>query len=832
MPTIEEVRQQAQEARDLVEQKKSETRAVEAKLQEAERSLPTTTSQRALRQTFSGIAGLRKRQAIEDIRKQIGQRKQMVSEFRGDLSSYEQEVAGVESQIREYEAEQSAYQQAQQLIDDNMWGWYLVHGEDERVRAYLEAYQQQVDLQQLNQERLEQAIEAYNTGVPLETAFRGMNVDYLLRKGILRFEEPTDTQLQQAKQEFSFMTSPKQNVLPFFEVTKELPRTEKTKSLFPFTSFGVFPLVSAKNLSSQAPSVLHEPNVSFGSDRRDYQGVLSSIWSRASNIFGTPSDIQKGEEDYFKKITGTESYQKGIGVIKASEPSGQATGIIRYPTPTEFSKIQQAQQKGALSELPPIKFLEGRYKWQQKIFTPPPKEADYLQKVQAASFKDLYKQRDIPAIVSKSFGEAGKQIVGAEEIQRTTYFKGTPIGTPLSQPLKSQIGMGVGLIGMGAFFQPAFGLGAAGKTKGKQTIQKQITKTRFEQLEDFVAKVEKDLIMKGNAKEQLKYLKNIKEKYFSTPEKEKEWKLLIEHLEEKRIIHFREYTLINDDTGQIDKITELTIDTPTQMPQAGKVVGATTLEFKEQEKAGITMRVKEPKQETTQISKNILSLDAKQLPREKLSMKQRVSQKSESAWKLLTGLKAIQQQKSIQKVTQKTSQRTAQATALSLSSLLGLRSVQAQKTTPRIRQPQKSIQKVTQKTPIKFWFPELLGKAKKQKSRKEKILQDAFDVFIRRKGKDIPTKRFKTQKEAEKFLFGSLEQGIAASGFILKGGKPIHLSLLREKFRPSKVAPFRVVEKRRYRLDQPGEIWGIQQPIKKPKKTKRSKKKEAKLRWW
>jgi len=92
-----------------------------------------------------------------------------------------------------------------------------------------------------------------------------------------------------------------------------------------------------------------------------------------------------------------------------------------------------------------------------------------------------------------------------------------------------------------------------------------------------------------------------------------------------------------------------------------------------------------------------------------------------------------------------------------------------------------------------------------------KIGEDEFEVFIKKKGKDISIGEFKTLPSAETTLKSELLETLRASGFVTKGGKKIELDIGKfgAGFRPSKRDPFRIVQRKRRRIKTGGEIGEI-----------------------
>ncbi len=131
---------------------------------------------------------------------------------------------------------------------------------------------------------------------------------------------------------------------------------------------------------------------------------------------------------------------------------------------------------------------------------------------------------------------------------------------------------------------------------------------------------------------------------------------------------------------------------------------------------------------------------------------------------------------------------------------------------PRVKQPSRPPPRI--KVPS-FLLPLV-------KKRKEKVEKDMFDIFVRTKGKDIRVEGAKTEKEAWSKLFGKLGGTLRAGGFVTDPlGKKVKPKRLPSQFRLGKTDPFRVIERRRYRLDMPSEVSEIMATPKSKKKKRR-----------
>lgn len=153
-----------------------------------------------------------------------------------------------------------------------------------------------------------------------------------------------------------------------------------------------------------------------------------------------------------------------------------------------------------------------------------------------------------------------------------------------------------------------------------------------------------------------------------------------------------------------------------------------------------------------------------------------------------------------------------------------------QPTPPRLREPQPPIKRLRKprepRRPFRPLIPTPAKSLLKKLARREK--EQGFEAFGRRFGKDFSLGISKTKSEASKKLKEWAEETLGASGYIIKGKQKIMasdvLGMGDIRFRPSKTDPFRIVEKRQYRLSRPSEVREIS--------FFRKKKKTKKFRWF
>lgn len=109
--------------------------------------------------------------------------------------------------------------------------------------------------------------------------------------------------------------------------------------------------------------------------------------------------------------------------------------------------------------------------------------------------------------------------------------------------------------------------------------------------------------------------------------------------------------------------------------------------------------------------------------------------------------------------------------------------------------PSRSPPKITVKYP-----PAKLFGLPKEKEETKKSIEELFEAFVRKGGKDVKIGEFGTLKEAESSLFKNIRQNIRASGIVTKGGEKVKLNLFGTEFTRSKKDSFRIVEPRSRRI--------------------------------
>ncbi len=484
-----------------------------------------------------------------------------------------------------------------------------------------------------------------------------------------------------------------------------------------------------------------------------------------------------------QKLRGeVEIYDPRTGAYKIS-PYGYGAGgtaLQRYPTIEEQRKIELAQERGAISELPPLKLLAGEYEWQKKSDKKkeePPKDIYGEQ----YTYKELYEAGALPTIVRKTATRAGLFFVWAGE--KIT-------GRPVSPELKKQAAQAIGTIFLFSGFAPAMRAGTY-----SEQVSKQLSKTRFDKLKELLNKAEKKIAEQKTLQDQAKILKQIKDN-LKTPEQIKNYNLWVKSLEDKGIIH-----QVKVDVKQLGEYkpttitAEIAIDVPTTIPiekiglvsiDPSKVRDVTWVG----EKAKPT-QVQEPLSmnifQEVSVSKQVLVSTA---AARALRAKQKLEQEQKLKLEVKEGQMFIQPTKQIQKQIQLQKQVQLQ------------RQVQLEKQA----QLQKQIQvlRLKEKIEPKLKIPFKLGEAMDRIKKIAKEKPEVFEVFGRRFGEEVKLGIFKTKPKAEKKLEKFLIKTLGAAGFVEREGKKLEakeLELLKKKgFRPSKISEFLVVEKKEKRL--------------------------------
>lgn len=380
-------------------------------------------------------------------------------------------------------------------------------------------------------------------------------------------------------------------------------------------------------------------------------------------------------------------------------------------------------------------------------------------------------------------------------------------------------------------------ISSAGKTK---QLLELLNKNKFEKLAEFYGELETS-VKERNVVEQNKYLNEVYKKYFKDkPKGQETFKKILEDLYERGIykgvpieiveqVH-KEAPAITTALGigtqtiaELLKPKQTTIE-PSQVKleelqnpffDVGKA-STETSKFGELGSANRFGNLEVQDQSLKELSDiwGKQTITPLQSGIEKLKQKGIISEKM--AFSLITGINTKQTGRQITTPTQTSIQtqipiqtpRLGQSISTGLKETTGLKIPTPQR--PTFRTPTESFRTIS---------PTFLkGILKKSKTSRD----SGFDVFVRTRGRDVRVGSKATAKEAFDTLFGRLGKTLRASGFVSKKGRKVNPPFLPSMFRPSKRDSFRVVEKRRYRLDMPSEVSEI---MGYPKKRRKKRKK-------
>ncbi len=490
--------------------------------------------------------------------------------------------------------------------------------------------------------------------------------------------------------------------------------------------------------------------------------------------FDVPSSIKLKGEIYDPKSQVYRASLYGIGA--------GGTQLERIPTYEERIKIKEAQEKPE--------------KWKKYIEDPTGKRALETPKDvfgEQYTYKELYKAGALPTIVRKAaaktglfFVEAGERITGGE----------------VPPKMKTLTAQAIGTLFLFSGFSPAMRTGTYSE---QQLISKKLRKNRFDKLAEELGmseeelarglktKIEQDLIKKTTRKEQLKYLKKLKDT-ITDPIAKENFNRFVKELEGKQIIKPVKVDVAQ--LGEYKPITgEIAIEIPKDIPV--EKIGVMAIDPSKVrdvswmgEKAKVD-QIQEP------LSMNIFQEVSKAKP---LISTAALRLKELQKEKLVTKPKQIfiQPLKEISKVKQTQLQRQAQRQRQA--------QLQRQIQRERLAQIQKQVQisklraklKPKLKIPVPFKFGEAIKKVTKMVKERPK----EFKVFVTKFGKEVEIGIRKTKKEAEKLLRKELFGTLRAGGGIKVEGKKLKAEEIKLDFgfRKSKVDPFKIVEKKERRL--------------------------------
>jgi len=190
MSDLQQAQQQVQQARQQVEVAKQRQQQ-EIKNAEAMRS--RLSSEQAAR-NLGGIEGLRQRQ--QQLSK-IGSNIQQIKQKEQVLSQYEKEVINpAQQELDKIAEEQRSYDLAVRALNSNSGA--MVKGLQNYEPKAFEYYQQlrrSSNTAEAFNDKIQEAIQKFNTGMSKEEAFKGLNLADLEKQGVIKFQEVPAQQL-------------------------------------------------------------------------------------------------------------------------------------------------------------------------------------------------------------------------------------------------------------------------------------------------------------------------------------------------------------------------------------------------------------------------------------------------------------------------------------------------------------------------------------------------------------------------------------------------------------------------------------------------------------
>ncbi|MFP4457163.1 MAG: hypothetical protein ACLFPS_05830 [Clostridia bacterium] len=833
MVDINTARQQAQEARQNLTQRREEAQKAKAQLEKARQALPSRTSQQALRGRTIG-KGLKGRQ----IRRQIAQSEQKLETKKGEVEQFEQELQKyeteklkpVESQIKDYDLRKSGLEQAKKLYRDKIPIGFLSGSDFDNpyTYQYLKEMKEQGKLIEEGQAKLSSAIESYNQGKPLDEAFSESQVRFLKAKGYLEGDVPTIEDKKSAAVGFNSSIEVPNIIRDLNDSSARMDRQERIK-LSPITGMSVsgIGLVSAQGINKNQTKI------------------------------ELPAEM-KPREIY--------SSQLG-GFVQATAAGGtefQGTAVIRPPTPQELNKINRASDLGKEIVKAPIKFLGGEYEWQKKLMGQTDIQIAEKLATQEERYKDLSGGSSINLLLTGTKGERSAISKGltyeqaksqgyilygqspTEEQRRQALIeksggKYSPLRVfdiaggatqkasekisvgvfkqkPLKAEQKKQISNLISDTYKFAAFSPLMSTGAAARSaESKYIYDYKKGKYVLKDKADDILKTFDDAFKKGGRKGVVDKLKKLAKEAESTKGVEN----LLSELRNKGYI---DDFIVDTTTGAFSVSTGAAIAKPTlveiQLPVIKKIKGiaptgssltgfASASEYTGTGQYERTSEVLSPqlKMQTMSNQRNIF------IPQLKTNVSQRANLKLESNIK----------------ETQRLNQTSKQKFSFSQPQIQLLKT--ALKTKQKLKTKQEARQDTRQRSEPKETnlFKPRKPKSKGILQRLAKKAEDGtlFEAIGFRGGKEVSL-GFGSKSKASEKLSGFLKGTLGASGFLkeTKSGKKLkakETGLLRDlSFRTGKSNPFLVVEKKQKRLRK-GTTGKQIQYFRKTNKSKKSK---------
>ncbi len=344
----------------------------------------------------------------------------------------------------------------------------------------------------------------------------------------------------------------------------------------------------------------------------------------------------------------------------------------------------------------------------------------------------------------------------------------------------------------------------------------QVSKKDFEKAEALVGELELKLLNEKTLEAQLKILAEIKGRLKTKVAKENFDKLVLRFIE-KDILKLPTIEIAPGVTAKVPFLPgkqpiKPTIKVPISKAQARNLERVKlNLERNkarvEQSKKTLGERIVERQEQLKEINQKIDVIN-KQIDKQKDKISSLVKQKASQK----TIQKERQKLQSLLKTRQGIRQPLAQRGLLKQRQLERQKLLLKQRQVSRLKLQSLLKGKAKLKKPGVPGVPIPFSKGKKKvkkKPSKEKV-GSPFEIFVRKKGKDIRVGTAKTKPLARKKLKKRLDTTLRASGFITDNKGARLKPKVSPGFRISKVDPFRIVERKEKRLDTKTEVKSIQ----------------------
>lgn len=522
--------------------------------------------------------------------------------------------------------------------------------------------------------------------------------------------------------------------------------------------------------------------------------TTSSVEKVVETIVAPPSRSELAKKQFITNARTKEAYNPQLKRYVSTSPTGSSgTAYSRPPTLDEQYKIDLANKKGSISELPPVKFLSGEYGWQKTLIE------KNKEKTQPKFIEDMKGKGDLMSIPYSPQALAPKEA--------NIFFKGEKVvrdiltsrGVDTSNTIKipKQTASDVALLVSLVAFDPLMRTGAV----KKQTTSQVLSENKFSSLGKDLAKeskqakvtefyqgVRSELANKKAGEEQLKTLNEVYKKFFKGKEGGKEdFKVLLKKLYEE---------------GDFKGVPANYIARPPQQ-QVTFVIDIKGLP-QMQGTSGITSSIGATRQEPKMF--NVVSQPKKQELTNVLNQNQfnDVVTTTNNSQKVSTIVGTSMFSGS--KTKQGTTQELIQEQVPKQIDILGTGQVQTQVQKQAQRQVQKQIQKQIPKQKETFFkfIPKLPSSQAKRILKKVQAQPDIFESFVTKGGKEFSLGKKGTQEGAELLLKGKIISSLSAGGFITKGGNMLKATELKSfgggEFRLSKANEFKIIERQEKRL--------------------------------